>query len=103
MDINNSIRPKVLHAYGVLWLLIFGLAIWLNGGLGPIHNPVSLLLVGIICGLGAFGLFGSLISTDIRHRIIRNNVIFDDAKADVLLTGSILLIISGSCFVYLVL
>lgn len=99
MDINAAIRPKVLSIYGVAWFVTFTVAIWLNGGLGPIKTLIGALLVGSICGVGAFGLLGSLFSKKLRQVVIRDDFHYQEARKDIMIVGIILLVLSLASFV----
>ncbi|NEO83585.1 MAG: hypothetical protein F6J87_04895 [Spirulina sp. SIO3F2] len=59
---NNSqlpeyFRTSVLVGWGFLWNTLFGAAIWINRGIGQLHEPLAQKLVGVtLLGTSLFAL-----------------------------------------------
>jgi len=44
-----ALRGSVIAAVVVGWNTLLGIALWLNGGMGPLRDRRALLLVGVAC------------------------------------------------------
>ena len=67
-----SLKPWVIIAHLVSWNIFFGIAIYLNG-LGPIKNPMSLLLTAIICCWTAIFFLSVPLNEKVRNYVLSPN------------------------------
>lgn len=99
MKLNDQLKQSFAIWSVIAWNVLLGSAIWFNGGLGKMKNPLSLLLSALACGSAAFFAFGALVSLRIRHIVLKENTPINDVKNELLLTGSITGLLFAGCLV----
>jgi len=90
-DLNSAMKPGVAFAGFVIWTVLLGAGIWLNGGLGRLKSRLALALATLaVVGLTIFFLL-IVISPKVRAFALRPGADFDTIRKDlwftILLTG----------------
>lgn len=85
--LTQSLRPGFIMGFLVVWNVIMGFAVHLNGGFGPFSNRSSLL----IAAFGTVGValisFGAIYSPSVRSIVLRPTASASDAKPGLLFLG----------------
>ena len=87
------IKPIRILLFIVMWNIICGLGIILNGGLGQIKTPGGYLCVGLAGAFAAFSGLAPVVSKRVRKRWCQPDVDFEKGRLGLILIGLI-----GSAF-----
>jgi hypothetical protein len=90
-DLNSQLKSGVAFAGFVIWTVLLGVGIWVNGGLGPITSPLALALAALaLLGSAIFFLL-IMYSPTVRAFALRPGADLDTIRKElwftILLTG----------------
>ncbi len=90
------IKPSRIVIFILVWNILCGLGILLNGGSGSLKNPASALAMAAAAAYASFCGFAPIFSTRIRTRWCKEGSDFEMARFGLLLLGVVGLLCSFS-------
>lgn len=87
-----------IWAFVLIWNILCGVAIYLNGGMGKIEKPGSTAMFGLACLYAACCAFAPLASEKTRKRWCKEGADFEEARYGLWQSGIITAILSLICF-----
>jgi len=83
------VKPLRILIFIVVWNILCGVAILLNGGMGSIETPGGYMGFAVAGAFAAFSGFAPVVSMRFRKRWCRPNRDFDEGRFGLILLGSI--------------